>query len=63
MLYSNETIGIVSIAVLVQLKFITRDMQRETLEKNQLNGSFQFANHAMTRSTGDILKTFNSKFT
>ncbi len=59
MLYSSETTGLVCTAVLVRLRFITRDMQKETLEKNQLNGSFQFANPAMTDSTGDILRKLN----
>lgn len=63
MLYSSATTGVVSIAVLARLRFITRDMQKETLEKNQLNGSFQFANPAMTNSTGDIFKTSISLFT
>jgi hypothetical protein len=33
-------------------------MQKETLEKNQLNGSFQFANRVTTNSTGDNIKDF-----
>ena len=48
MSFSKETIGNVSTVVLVRHRFITKDMQRETLEKNQSNGLFQFANHAMT---------------
>ena len=63
MLYSNETTGVVYTAVLVRLRFITRDMQKETSEKNQSNGSFQFANPVMTNSTGDILKTSKNLFT
>ena len=47
MSFSKETIGNVSTVVLVRHRFITKDMQRETLEKNQSNGSFQFANLAM----------------
>jgi butyrate kinase len=62
-LYSNETTGVVCIAVLVRLKFITRDTQKETLEKNQLNGLFQFVSPAMTNNIGDILKTYTSLFT
>lgn len=50
MSFSKETIGNVFTVVLVRHKFITNDMQRETLEKNQLNGSFQFVNLAMTKN-------------
>lgn len=53
MLYSNETTGVVYTAVHARLRFITRDMQKETSEKNQSNGSFQFANPVMTNNTGD----------
>jgi hypothetical protein len=60
MLYSNVTVGVVYIAVLVRLRFITRDTQKETLERSQLNGSFQFVNPATTSSTGDILKASKS---
>jgi hypothetical protein len=58
LLYSKGTTGNVCIAVVVRLRFITRDMQKETLEKNQLNGSFQFANRVTTNSTGDNIKDF-----
>ena len=53
MWYSSEITGAVYTAVLPLLRFITNDMQKETSEKNQSNGSFQFANHAMTQSTTD----------
>ena len=50
MSFSKETIGNVFTVVLVRHKFITNDTQRETLEKNQLNGSFQFVNLAITKN-------------
>jgi hypothetical protein len=50
MSFSKETIGNVSTVVLVRHKFIIKDMRKETLEKNQLNGSFQFVNLAMTNN-------------
>jgi hypothetical protein len=51
----KEITGAVSIAVVVQLRFITNDTQEEISEKNQLNGSFPFANHVMTPDIADIL--------
>ena len=50
MSFSKETIGNVFTVVLMRHKFITNDTLRETLEKNQLNGSFQFVNLAMTKN-------------
>ena len=50
MSFSKETIGNVYTVVLARHKFITKDMQKETLEKNQLNGSFLFVNLAMTNN-------------
>ncbi|KXK40155.1 MAG: hypothetical protein J5I52_10600 [Saprospiraceae bacterium] len=47
MLFSKETIGHVSIVVDEQHKFIIQDMQKETLEKNQSNGLFQFVKIVM----------------
>ena len=47
MLFSKETIGHVSSVVNEQHKYIIKDMQRETLEKNQSNGLFQFVNLVM----------------
>lgn len=55
-LYSNEITGAVYIAVLVLLRFITNDMQKEISERNQSNGLFQFANLVMTPSIVDIVK-------
>lgn len=55
MLYSNVITGAVYTAVPVRLRFITRDMQKEILERNRFNGSFQFVNRAMTNSTDDIV--------
>ena len=54
MSFLKETIGNVSTAVLVRHKFIIKDMRKETLEKNQSNGSFQFANLAMTNNIEKI---------
>ena len=53
-LYSREITGVAYIVVVTPLRFITNDMQRETSEKNQSNGSFQSANLAMTNSIGDL---------
>ncbi len=50
MLFSKETIGHVSIVEKVLHKCITKDMRRESLEKNQSNGLFQFVNLAMTNN-------------
>ena len=50
MSFSKETIGNVFTVVLERNKFITNDTLRETLEKNQLNGSFQFVNLAMIKN-------------
>ena len=47
---SKERIGNVSTVVLVRHRFITKDMQRETLEKNQSNGSFLFVKLVMTKN-------------
>ena len=38
MLYSNEIIGAVHIAVLKLHRFITNDMQKKILDGNQSNG-------------------------
>ena len=54
MLFSKETIGNVSIVALERQRFITKDMQNETLEKNQSNGSFLFVNLAMTNNIEKI---------
>ena len=54
MSFLKETIGNVYIVVLVRHRFITKDMQRETLEKNQSNGLFQFVNLAMTNNIEKI---------
>lgn len=51
MLCSSEITGVVYTVVLVRHRFITRDMQKEILEKNRLNGSCQFASPAMTSNT------------
>ena len=56
MLYSNEITGVVYIAVLMLLRFITNDMQKRILEKSQSNGWFQYANLVMTPGIIDILK-------
>jgi len=50
MLFSNETNGHVFIVENVRPKYITKDMRRETLEKSQSNGLFQFVNFAMTNN-------------
>ena len=47
MLFSNETIGHVFTVENERHKYITKDMRKETLEKNQSNGLFQFVNLAM----------------
>ena len=60
MLFSKETIGNASTVVLVRQRFITKDMQRETLEKNQSNGSFQFATLAMTNNIEKIKSRTNN---
>ena len=54
MSFLKETIGNVYIVVLVRHRFITKDMQRETSEKNQSNGLFQFVNLAMTNNIEKI---------
>jgi hypothetical protein len=54
MLYSSEITGVVCIAVAALLRFITNVMQKKISERNQLNGSFQFANLAMTPGTVDV---------
>jgi hypothetical protein len=50
MLFSNETIGHVFTVENERHKYITKDMRKETLEKNQSNGLFQFVNLAMTNN-------------
>lgn len=55
MLYSNETTGVVFTAVLERPKFITRDIRKETSEKNRSNGLFQYVNPVMTNSIIDII--------
>lgn len=54
MLFSKETIGHVSTVENVRHKYITKDMRRETSEKNQSNGLFQFVNLAMTNNIEKI---------
>ena len=44
---SSETTGDACIVVHVQHKFIIKGMQKEISERNQSNGSSQFANPAM----------------
>jgi hypothetical protein len=59
MSYSNAITGVVCIAVVVLLRFITNDMQKRTSEKSQLSGWFQFANLVMSLSIADAI--VNSK--
>lgn len=54
MLFSKETIGHVSTVENVRHKYITKDMRRETLEKNQSNGLFLFVNPAMINNIEKI---------
>jgi len=53
MLSLKETIGVAYIAVVGRHKFIIRDTQNTISEKNQLNGSFQYANLVMTNNRID----------
>ncbi len=50
MLFSKGTIGNVSTAVPLRRRFITKDMQSETLEKNLSNGSSLFVKLVMTKN-------------
>jgi hypothetical protein len=61
MLFSKETIGNVLTVVLVRHKYITKDTRKETLEKNQSNGLFQFVNLAMTINI-EKSRTHNSTY-
>lgn len=59
MLFSNETIGHVFTVENERHKYITKDMRKETLEKNQSNGLFQFVNLAMTNNIEKKSRTHN----
>lgn len=47
MLYSNETTGVAYTAVVMPIRFIISDTQKEISGKSQLNGSCRFANLVM----------------
>lgn len=54
MSFSKEIIGNVSTVVLLRHRFITKDMQKKTLEKNQSHGLFLFVKLAMTNNIEKI---------
>ncbi|MEQ8424248.1 MAG: hypothetical protein RIA63_06025, partial [Cyclobacteriaceae bacterium] len=58
MLYSSEITGVVCTVVVMLLRSIINDMQKEISVRNQSNGLCQFANHVMTNNIVD--RTFPS---